>query len=110
MQKALLLVQDVETRRNSTYLMLKRLENLKLSVKSYQANNNKFKPENILTADKWKVVSLLIELLKPIYIVTRQCSKNNASLSSVIRRAAALKRFFYRKTNSNLIESLWKAL
>ena len=51
-QKALLLMQDVETRWNSTYLMLKRLEKLKLSVQSYVANNNNFKPQNILTADE----------------------------------------------------------
>ena len=51
MQKALLLVQDVET-----YLMLKRLEKLKSSVQSYVANNNNFKPENTLTADDWKLV------------------------------------------------------
>ena len=50
-QKALLLVQDVETRLNSTYLMLKRLVNLKLSVQSYVANNNNFKHEYILSAD-----------------------------------------------------------
>ena len=90
--------------------MLKRLEKLKLSVQSYMANNNNFKPENILTADEWKLVSLLIELLKPFYIVTQQCSKNNALLSSVIRRAAALKRFFNHKTNSNLSESSFTTL
>ena len=50
MQKALLLVQDVKTRWNLTFLMLKRLEKSKLSVQSYVANNNNFKPENILTA------------------------------------------------------------
>ena len=87
-------MQDVETRWNSTYLMLKRLEKLKLSVQSYVANNNNFKPQNILTADEWKLVSLLIELLKPFYIVTQQCSKNNALLSSVIPHAAVLKKFY----------------
>ena len=71
MQKALLLVQDVETRWNSTYLMLKRLEKLKTSVQNYVANN-KFKPENILTADEWKLVSVFNELLEPFYIVTQQ--------------------------------------
>ena len=64
MQKTFLLVQDVETRWNSTYLMLKRLEKLKLSVQSYVANKN-FKPKNILSADVWKLVSFLIELLEP---------------------------------------------
>ena len=64
MQKALLLVQDVETRWNSTYLMLKRLEKLKTSGQNYVANH-KFKPENILTADEWKLVSHFNEPLEP---------------------------------------------
>ena len=74
------------------------------------ANNKNFKPENILTADEWKLVCLFIKLLEPFYIVTQQCSKNNALLSSVIRRAAALKRFFNHKTNSNLSESSFTTL
>ena len=52
--------------------MLKRLEKLKLSIQSYVANNKNFKTENNLTADGWKLVSIFIELLKPIYIVTQQ--------------------------------------
>ena len=110
MQKALLLVQDVETRLKSTYIMLKRLEKLKLSVQSYVANNNNFKPENILTADEQKLVSLHIELLKPFYIITQQCSKNNALLSSVIPYAAALKTFFNHKANSTTSESSFTTL
>ena len=93
MKNALLLVQDVETRLNSTYFMLKRLEKLKLSVHSFVANNNNFKPEIILTADEWKLVSILIEVLESFYIVTQQCSKNNALILSVIPHAIALKKF-----------------
>ena len=70
--------------------MLKRLEKLKTSVQNYVANN-KFKPENILTADEWKLVSVFNELLEPFYIVTQQCSKNNALLSKAIPHAAVLK-------------------
>ena len=47
---------------------------------------------------------------RTFYIVTQQCSKNNALLSSVIRRAAALKRYFNHKTNSNLSESSFTTL
>ena len=94
MQKALLLVQDVETRRNSTYLMLKRLEKLKLSVKSYQANNNNFKLENILTADEWKLVSLLIEILEPFYIVTQQCSKKKRIVIKCNPACSSIKKVF----------------
>ena len=59
--------------------------------------NNKFKPEIILTADEWKLVSLLNELLERFYIVTQQCSKNNALLSSVIPHAAVQKTFLIIK-------------
>ena len=92
MQKALLLVQDVETRWKSTYLMLKRSEKLKTSVQNYKANN-KFKPENILTDDEWK---LLISLMtcSNFFIITQQCSENNVLLSSLIPHAAVLKTFF----------------
>ena len=64
------------------------------------ANNNNLKPKNILTADEWKLVSLLIELLEPFCIVTLHCSKNNALLSSVFPYAAVLKKFFNHKANS----------
>ena len=108
MQKALLHVQDVETRLNLTNLILKKLEKLKLSVQSYVANNNNFKPENILSADVWKLVSLLIELLEPFFVVTQQCSKNNALLLSVIPHAAAY--IGYHKANSTLSESSFTIL
>ena len=55
--------------------------------------NNKFQPENILTVDKWKLISLQNELLEPFCIVMQQCSKNNALVSSVIPHAAVLKVF-----------------
>ena len=69
------------------------------------ANNKNFKPENILTAGEWKLVCLLVKLLEPFYIVKQQCSKNKTLLFSVIRHAAALKRLFNHKTNSNSSES-----
>ena len=62
--------------------------------------NNKFKTENIFTADEWKLVSRLNELLEPFYIATQKCSKNNALLSSVIPHAAVLKKVFNHKANS----------
>ena len=92
-QKPLLLVQNVKTRWNLTYLMFKRLEKLKTKVQNYMANY-KFKIEIFLTADEWKLTNLYNELLEPIYIVTQQCSENNAMLSSVIPHAAVLKNFF----------------
>ena len=60
-----------------------------------------------LTADEWKQVSLLIEVLEPFYIVMQQCSKNNALLLSVIPYATALKMFFNYIANSTSSESIF---
>ena len=79
--------------------MLKRLEELKTSVQNYVATK-KIKPENILTADEWKLVSLLNELLEPFYTVTQKCSESKTLLSSVIPHAAVLKKKFYHKAHS----------
>ena len=51
-QKALLLVQDVDTRWNSTYLMLERLKKLKSGVRYYVANY-KNDQDSIITAKEW---------------------------------------------------------
>ena len=64
------------------------------------ANNNNFKPENILTAHEWKLVSFLIELLEPFYIVTQQCSKKQSIAINAIPHATALKKFFNHKANT----------
>ena len=85
--------------------MLKRPEKLKTSVQNY-VTNNKFKPENILTADEWKLVSLLNELLEPFYIVTQMCSKNNALLPSVSLHLAVLKMFFTHNAYNPLGQTL----
>jgi len=54
--------------------------------------------------------SLLTKLLEPFYIVTQQCCKNNALLSSVIPHAAALKRVFNHKANSTSSKSSFTTL
>ena len=95
MQKSLLIVQDVGTK-EETQPNAERLEKLKTSFQNYVANK-KFKPDNVFTADEWKIVSLLNKLLKPFYIVTQKCSKNNALLSSVIPHAAVLTSFLIIK-------------
>ena len=63
MQKALLLVQDVETKLNSTYLRLNSLEKFKnVSRTTWLATKLNPKGESILTCDKFKLVSLFNEL------------------------------------------------
>ena len=61
--KALLLVQDVDTRWNSTYFMLKWLEKLKSGVRYYVANN-KNDQDFIIKAEEWQLVNHIILLLE----------------------------------------------
>ena len=76
----MLLVQDVETRWNSTYLPnAEKIEKLKTSLQNY-VGNNKFKPKNIFTAYECKLVSLLDELLELFYIITQQCRTTHAAV------------------------------
>ena len=46
---------------------------------------NKLTPNNIITADEWKLASHSNELLEHFCIAAQQCNKNNALLSSVIQ-------------------------
>ena len=78
--------------RNKVELKLPYAHKLKTSVQNYVANY-KFDSNFIVTAEEWQPVSHINVQLKPFYIVTQQCSKNNSLLSSVIPHAQALKKF-----------------
>ena len=86
----MLLVQDIPTRWNSTYLMLKRLSKLKISVQNYVASHLQ---ALIITEKEWQLVCQVLKLLEPFQLVNKDCSKNDALLSSVIPHARALKNF-----------------
>ena len=60
-------VQDLDTRWNSTYLMLERLKKLKTGVRYYVANY-KNAQDSIITAKEWQLVNQIILLLKPFFL------------------------------------------
>ena len=84
---ALLPVQDVPTRWNSTYLMLKRIEILKKSLQLYAANQSGIVA---LTTNEWYLLKKVIIILQPFYIVTTNISKSKSIISSVIPHVRAL--------------------
>ena len=57
-------IQDVVTRWWSTYSMLSRLVYLKPAINSLKADNQ-LKEEQCLKEDEWKIVELIIDILKP---------------------------------------------
>jgi hypothetical protein len=75
------LIQDVETRWNSTFYMLNRLieQRQALSLTNAQLN---LKTE--LTQTQWTLAEKVVDVLAPIEEVTRECSKASASASLVI--------------------------
>ena len=87
---ALPLVRDVDTRWNSTYLMLERLKKIKSSVRYYVANYKKIKIR-LLNLKNRKLVNHIDLLLEPF--LRKECSKYNALLSSVIPHARSLTKF-----------------
>ena len=66
-QKTLFLGQDVDTRCNSTYIMLERLKKLKSSVRYYVANYKNDQDSNI-TPEEWQLVNHIILLLEPFFV------------------------------------------
>lgn len=91
-EKELLPVQDVVTRWNSTYYMVKRLLQLKESITSYSSVEEKLK-ENRLDDNEWKRMELLRNLLKPFNRCTQILSQEEyPSLSSffIVRHSLLL--------------------
>ena len=84
----MLLVQDVDTSCNLTYLTLKRLKKLKLRVR-YYAPNYKNDQDSIKTAKEWQLVNHIFLLLE-FFFVTKECSKNNTLLLSEMPQAGSL--------------------
>ena len=76
------------------------------------ANNNNFKPENILSADVWKLVNFLIELLEPFYVVTQPCSKKKLITIKCNLSRSSIKNVFWlnHKANSTPSESSFTPL
>ena len=69
--------------------MLERLKKLKSVVRYYVANY-KNDQDFIIKAEKWQLVNHIILLLELFFFVTKECSKNNALLSSVILHTKSL--------------------
>ena len=107
----LCLVQDVPTRWNSTYLMLERLNKLKIPVQLYLAERS-----DLMTFStfEWTLTSSIIKQLKPFFQLTQEMSSEITTLSSVIPNICALNKYMSKcqvdlsiqKTQSQLKTSL----
>lgn len=82
------LVQDVPTRWNSSYYMLKRLEEQKRPLSLLAAENNNIPS---LSPNQWYLVENLIILLEPFEEITRHFSSTMCAISEVIPTVFSLR-------------------
>ncbi|KAJ3607293.1 hypothetical protein NHX12_025603 [Muraenolepis orangiensis] len=84
------LQQDVATRWNSTYYMLKSLLEQKRALATYVAD---FDLPDTFSASQWGLIENMLSLLEPFEELTQKISKASTSAADVIPSVMALKRF-----------------
>jgi hypothetical protein len=119
------LKQDVETRWNSTFLMLERLAEQRKALNLYSVERGNI---DTLSASEWELIDRIVRVLKPFYDATLELCGDDSCLSLVIPiitllnaklqtttedvglmqmkaalRDAMFRRFGFIKTNRNLI-------
>lgn len=94
------MVQDVATRWNSTFYMLKRTLEIKESLHLYLASDNAsslpyFNP------NEWNIMQKCINVLAPFEHLTRKLSESSASISDVIPMIKILRSFCEDKNDDS---------
>lgn len=84
------LVQDINTRWNSTYYMAERLLEQKRSISLYVTDHHTLFN---LTLQQWCLMEQCIKLLKPFEEITKITSSGISCISEVIPHVAALKKY-----------------
>ncbi|KAJ3602935.1 hypothetical protein NHX12_030679 [Muraenolepis orangiensis] len=92
------LQQDVATRWNSTYYMLKSLHEQKRALGAYVAD---FDLPDIFSASQWGLIENMLSLLEPFEELMQKISKASTSAADVIPSVMALKRFLGKEVASD---------
>ncbi|CAL1532599.1 unnamed protein product [Lymnaea stagnalis] len=81
------LLQDVETRWNSTYLMLERLQEQSKAIHLFSVERGGI---DSLSNAEWELAGKIVKLLKPFYTATLEICADDACISLVIPLVANL--------------------
>ncbi|KAJ3608020.1 hypothetical protein NHX12_025070 [Muraenolepis orangiensis] len=92
------LQQDVATRWNITYYMLKSLHEQKRALGAYVAD---FDLPDTFSASQWGLIENMLSLLEPFEELTQKISKASTSAADVIPSVMALKRFLGKEVASD---------
>ena len=110
----LLLVQNVSTRWNSSYLVLERVIKLRQPIQLYLSDHDNLPT---ITAIEWQISKRFLHILKPFFDLTKEMSGEYSILSDVIPNIATLKLFLSKigrgdkgvqSTREELLRSLRK--
>jgi len=100
------IIQDVQTRWNSTFYMLDRLLEQKKPLILYAADNNIVLP----TAHQWTLLEHVLAILTPIERATRDVSAEKSSASDVIPMVVAIKRALQNVTDDSGVQTIKEEL
>jgi hypothetical protein len=82
------LLQDVETRWNSTYIMLERLVEQRRAVNLFSVEHGGI---HTLSSAEWELAEHLVQVLQPFYEATVEISSDDACISVVVPLIAMLR-------------------
>jgi hypothetical protein len=97
------LIQDVPTRWNSSFYLLKRLVELRKPVSLYCSENDTV---TNLTPHQWTVAGNVVSILTPFEELTRDVSNASASISLVIPAVKALTAFVTLSENDKGVKTM----
>ena len=81
------LIQDIETRWNSTFLMLERLAEQQKAINLYSVERGGIET---LTTEDWELVGRVVKILQPFHAATLQLSADDVCISIIIPLVAML--------------------
>jgi len=97
------LIQDVATRWNSTFYMLRHILEQRRSISLYCAE---VESVSALTAQQWTITENAVALLQPFEEVTREVSSAQASISVVIPMLKLLAAVFQKDAGADGVKSM----
>jgi len=101
------LKQDVQTRWNSTFYMLKSVQEQKMALAAYAAENSNVQQ---LSSHQLDIMKRVIEILSPIEEITRSISADLASVSIIIPYLRILIRALEKNTDDSGIRTMKSGL
>jgi len=95
--------QDIATRWNSTFYMLRRLLEQKKAIIHYSTEHD---ISATLTKHQWGLLEKVVEMLRPFEEITRQIISDEAMLADVVPIVTAVKMTLAKQTNDSGVQTM----